>query len=307
MLGLRLALGAIALMAVLTASIGGLAIVDFERSSEKPTLELTLGGEGPYWDAMANGARAAAERRQAALVISEGFSEDGQATLAILGTSESASCGGDQAPSEHLFHVGIANYAAGRACAQYADRRSEAGSTIVALVDDSDHSPCRARLQGFLDTLRYFDDDGGFPLKQRVEVVAITGDGSEHQEGDLTAIAKQHADAAIVIDFTGGSAGALQKSFAHGHSNVRPQLVSFDPSEAALAAIETGELAAVVTHDPYVCGFQAVDRLVMFHRSELVARPAAGRGCIYVRAQLVERGTLAEFRSALKIAAMGVP
>jgi ABC-type sugar transport system substrate-binding protein len=77
--------------------------------------------------------------------------------------------------------------------------------------------------------------------------------------------------------------------------------VSFDSSEASLAAIETGELAAVVAHDPYQCGYQAVDRLVMYHRSDALGRPASGRGCINVPAQLVERGTLAEYRSGLKI------
>lgn len=307
MLGLRLALGAIALMAVLTASMGGLAIVDFEGSDKKPTLELTLGGEGAYWEAMANGARAAANRRHAALVVGENLSEDCQATLAILGSSESASCGGDQIPSEHLFHVGIANYAAGRICAHYAARHSKAGGTIVALVDDPDYSTCRARLQGFRDTLRYFEDDGGAQSNRHVEVVTIAGDGSEQQAGDLAATAKQYPDAAVVIDFTGGSADALQKSFARGPSSSQPRLVSFDHSEAALAAIETGELAAVVTHDPYICGFQAVDRLVMYHRSDLLGRPAAGRGCIHVPAQLVERGTLAEFRSALKTAVSNGP
>ena len=296
MLGLRLALGAIALMAVLTACMGGLAIVDFDGSNEKPTLELTLGGKGAYWEAMANGARAAAEKRQAALVIGEGVSEDCQATLAILGTSESASCGGDQVPSEHLFHVGIANYAAGRICAHYAAQHTQPGSKVVALVDDPDHSTCRVRLQGFRDTLRYFEADGEAQPKRRVEVVVI--------RGELAAVAKQHAGAAVVIDFTGGSAAALQQSFAPIPADARPLLISFDHSEAALAAIETGELAAVVTHDPYICGFQAVDRLVMCHRSDLVGRPAAGRGCIHVPAQLVERGALAEFRSALKTAAL---
>ena len=297
MLGLRLAFGAIALMAVLTASMGGLAIVDFEGSNEKPTLELTLGGEGAYWEAIANGARDAADKCQAALVIHEGVNEECQATLAILGSSESASCGGDRVPSAHLFHVGIANYAAGRVCAHYAAQHSKGGNTIVAVVDDPSRSTVRAQLQGFRDTLRYYEDERGNQPNRNIVVVAMAG--------DATAVATSHPHTTVVIDFNGGSAAALQKSFAHIPTDSRPRLVSLDHSEAALAAIDTGELAAVVTHDPYICGFQAVDRLIMFHRSDLLGRPAAGKGCIHVPAQLVERGTLAEFRSALKIAASG--
>lgn len=278
MLGLRLALGAIALMAVLTASIGGLAVVDFAGNDETHNLALTLGGDGSYWDAVASGARAAA---------------DGCATLAIVGGDESASCCGGESQSPHLFHVGIANYSAGRLCAHYAAKHVAAGGKIVALIDNSDDSPSQPRLQGFSDTLRYYEGNGQSQRQWRVEVIPIVD--------DLSNAVAQHADAALVIDFTGGSAAALLECFPGVAADQRLRLVSFDSSEASLAAIETGELAAVVTHDPYQCGYQAVDRLVTYHRSDLIARPSRGKGSILVPAQVVERGTLAEYRSRLKM------
>lgn len=307
MLGLRLALGAIALMAVLTASIGGLAVMDFNGSEETPTLELTLGGDGAYWDAVANGAKAAAAQRGVPLSVLEGIEPDGHATLAIVGSGEIASCGGEAIRSPHLFHVGMANYAAGRICAHYAAKHAAAGSKIVALTDAAPNSASEPRLQGFRDTLRYYEGEGESRRQWQVEVIPIAGDAVEQEVADLAAIAAQHADAALVIDFTGDSAKALQESFKSGSPRLQPRLVTFDRSEASLEAIETGDLAAVVTHDPYHCGYQAVDRLVMYHRSDLLGRPAAGRGCIHVPAQLVERGTLAEFRSGLKIAASELP
>lgn len=302
MLGLRLALGAIALMAVLTASIGGLAVVDFDGNEETVNLVLTPGGDGPYWDAVVNGARAAAARRGVQLSVSEGVAADGCATLSIVGADETASCGGGAILSPHLFHVGMANYSAGRICAHYAAKHVAVGSKIVALIDSSDNSPSKPRLQGFRDTLRYYEGDGQSRRQWRVEVVPLVGAASDHEVDDLATAGVQRADAALVVDFTGGTAAALQKCFPGGAADQRSRLVSFDPSEASLAAIETGELAAVVTHDPYQCGYQAVDRLVMYHRSDLLGRPAKGRGCIHVPAQLVERGTLAEYRSGLKTA-----
>lgn len=302
MLGLRLALGAIALMAVLTASIGGLAVVDFDGSEETVSLVLTSGGDGLYWDALANGARAAAARRGVQLSIREGVVDDGCATLSIVGADESASCCGGATLSPHLFHVGMANYSAGRLCAHYAAKHVPVGGKIVVLTDGSDHSPSTPRLQGFRDTLRYYNCDGPLRKQWRVEVVDIVDAAPEHEVDDLATAGVRHVDAALVFDFTGGSAEALVKSFTEGASEQRSRLVSFDPSEASLAAIETGELAAVVTHDPYQCGYQAVDRLVMYHRSDLLGRPAKGRGCIHVPAQFVERGTLAEYRSGLKTA-----
>ena len=299
MLGLRLALGAIALMAVLTASIGGLAVVDFAGNEETPQLVLTLGGDGSYWDAVASGARVAAAQRGVQLSVSERSGADGCATLAIVGGDESASCCGEETNSPHLFPVGIANYSAGRFCAHYAAKHVAAGGKIVALIDDSDDSPSQPRLQGLRDTLRYYDGEGQSQEKWGVEVVPVVNDVSN-------AIA-QHADAALVIDFTDGSAAALQECFPEESADKRPRLVSFDSSEASWAAIETGQLAAVVTHDPYQCGYQAVDRLTMYHRSDLIARPARGKGSVLVPAQLVERGTLAEYRSRLKIDSSDAP
>ena len=307
MLGLRLALGAIAMMAVLTASIGGLAVMDFDGSKEAPTLELTLGGDGAYWDAVANGARAAAAQRGVQLSVLEGIEPDGHAMLAIVGAGETASCGGEEMLSPHLFHVGMANYAAGRICAHYAAKHAAVGSKIVALIDTTPDSTSEPRLQGFRDTLRYYEGEGESRRQWQVEVIPIAGDAVEQEVTDLAAIAAQHADAALVVDFTGSVAAALTTSFKSDSSRPQPRLVTFDRSEASLAAIETGDLAAVITHNPYDCGYHAVDRLVMFHRSDLWGRPAAGRGCFHVPAQLVERGTLAEFRSSLKIAASELP
>jgi ABC-type sugar transport system substrate-binding protein len=306
MLGLRLALGAIALMAVLTASMGGLAVMDFDGSEETPTLELTLGGNGAYWDAVANGARAAAAQRGVQLSVLERLEPAGHATLAIVGAGETASCGGEAMLSPHMLHVGMANYAAGRICAHYAAKHTAAGSKIIALIDAAPNSASEPRLQGFRDTLRYYEGEGESRRQWQFEAIPIAGD-AEQEDADLAAIAAQHADAALVIDFTDGSAEALQESFKSGLSRLQPRLVTFNQSEASLAAIETGDLAAVVTHDPYHCGYQAVDRLVTFHGSDLLGRPAAGKGCIHVPAQLVERGSLAEFRSSLKIAGSEPP
>jgi ABC-type sugar transport system substrate-binding protein len=307
MLGLRLVLGAIALMAVLTAGIGGLAVMDSDGRKEALSLELTLGGDGAYWDAVANGAKSAAAQHGLQLSLMEGIEPHGHATLAIVGAGETASCGGEAILSPHMFHVGIANYAAGRICAYYAAKHAAAGSKIVALIDAAPNSASEPRLQGFRDALCYFEGEDESRRQWQVDVIPIAGDAVEQGIDDLAAIAAQHADAALVFDFTGGSAEALLQSFKSGSSRLQPRLVTFDQSEVSLEAIETGDLAAVVTHDPYQCGYQAVDRLVMFHRSDLLARPAAGKGCIQVPAQLVERGTLAEFRSGLKIAAAQLP
>ena len=305
MLGLRLALGAIALMAVMTASVGGLALFDFDSRHASAALELSLGGAGESWDALASGAQAAANRCGATLTV-KSAAEPAAATLAVVGAAETASCGSEAIMSPHTLHVGIANYSAGRICAQYVGRHAAAGSSIVVLMERSPRSPAAARLQGFRDTLRYFKSADATQSPWHVEVIAVP-DAACDPDAAWAALASEHADAAIVFDFTGQAAERLQHCFCDVSRDRRPRLVSFDQSEASLAAIETGELAAIIAHNPYQCGYQAVDRLIMYHRSGALGRPAAGRGCINVPVQLVERGTLAEFRSELKQAAAGAP
>ena len=82
-----------------------------------------------------------------------------------------------------------------------------------------------------------------------------------------------------------------------------PQLVTFDQSDAALELVELGKIAAVVAHDPHLCGYLAVDRLAYFHAAGALARPAEGKGHIYVPTTIVRPGEVAEFRASLKQAA----
>lgn len=302
MLGLRLAIGSIALMAVLTASVGGLALVDFDGNETPTFVELRLGGDGPFWDAVANGAKQAAEKRGANLfVLPSESNSTGVGTLSISGVDGTASCGGDAAEPGRLLHIGMANYATGRVCAQFAASKLQSGDRIVAIVDRRDDSPTAPRLDGFRDELqRYRAKDRR--LKWELEVVDVGGASRQRRE-TLSEYAETCGDAAMAIDFTGGPAADLAVLDQSQQGGGRPLVVSFDRSEAALAAIETGAVAAVVTHDPFQCGFLAVDRFVVFSRSDAMSRPAAGCGHIFVPPQLVEPGTLAEYRSSLKIAA----
>jgi ABC-type sugar transport system substrate-binding protein len=290
-------------MAVLTASMGGLAVMDVDGSEATIQVELRLGGVGDYWDALANGARDAAASRGVEMTVAEEIEPAGCATLTIHSDGETASCGGDAILSPQMFHVGMANYAAGRLCAHYAAKHAVAASKIVVLIDSSPNSAAASRLQGFRDTLRYHESAGQSQGAWQVEVVSIIGDAASLELTDLEKVATEHADAEIIFDFTGGPAEWLHESFRRGETPQQPRLVTFDQSETALEAIETGDVAAVVAHDPRQCGYHALDRLVVFHRSDLLGRPAAGCGFIHIPAELVERGTLAEFRSSLKIAA----
>lgn len=310
MLGLRLALGAIALMAVLTASIGGLAIVDFDGSEAETTIELQLGGVGPYWEALTQGAATAAAHRGVLLNVKKSGAEgDGQARLTILGGDQSATCSGEPGQSPQTLHVGMANYAAGRTCGQYAAGTLEQGDEIVLLIAPSAGDALAHRLQGFQDTAQYYQTEGRPLFKVRIESISNSNDvpAIDQRGGDLQAVAQRSSGADMVVDFTGRPAKELSNAFGAGLAGNRPRLVTLDQSEAALAAIETGELAAVIAHNPHQCGYLAVDRLVSFHRGGLLEQPAAGKGFIHIPAQLVQRGTLAEFRSSMKLTATNAP
>src|SRR5690606_24552779 len=65
----------------------------------------------------------------------------------------------------------------------------------------------------------------------------------------------------LVIDFTNAAVEPLLRAFDAASPSERPRVIAFDSSDRALEAIETGELFAIVSPDPFQCGYQAVGRV----------------------------------------------
>ena len=72
------------------------------------------------------------------------------------------------------------------------------------------------------------------------------------------------------------------------------RFITFDRSDAALAAVDAGSVFAVIGDDPFQHGYQAIDRLANFCREGEMSFPARGRGHVNVPASVVRRHDAAE-------------
>ena len=302
MIGLRLALGAIAVMALMTAGMGGLAVLDYQTSATQRSMTLLAGGDSTYWRALAAGAQAAAAEQGIELTIGwPPAHEDRCGRLSLAGTTGyTATCGNASHNAAQIFHVGEASFGAGRRCAEYVASLLQGGETILIIIDDN----CRAaepveRLQGFQQELKHprRASQRGTAAQLEAVVVHLSADDVQAADRQISASISQHS-ARVVVDLRLGGAEELAAVVAELAD--APQLVTFDQSDAAFKLMELGKIAAIVAHDPHLCGYLAVDRLAYFHEAGRLALPAEGKGHIYVPTQIVRPGEMAEFRASLK-------
>jgi ABC-type sugar transport system substrate-binding protein len=103
----------------------------------------------------------------------------------------------------------------------------------------------------------------------------------------------------LVIDFAGVPVETWLKAFAL-RAGIRPRLITCAASESAFAAVEAGDVYAVIAPDPFACGYQAVDRLVLLLGRSYLEQPAEGRGSILMPPRVVRKENVASYRASFQ-------
>lgn len=293
------------MMALLTAGMGGLAVLDYQASATPRDMTLLPGGNSAYWRALAAGAQTAAEEQGIELSVAwPPAGEDRCGRLTLAGTAGyTASCGNASTEISQIFHVGEASYGAGRRCAEHVTSLIQAGDGILIILDEDRRvaEPVE-RLQGFRHALKHPRSVGGHVAETQYKAVVkrVAADDEQSATQQISAAISQHSPR-VVVDLRLGGAAELAAAVAELADP--PQLVTFDQSDAAFELMELGKIAAIVAHDPHLCGYLAVDRLAYFHAAGRLALPAEGKGHIYLPTTIVRPGEVAEFRASLKHAA----
>jgi ABC-type sugar transport system substrate-binding protein len=113
----------------------------------------------------------------------------------------------------------------------------------------------------------------------------------------MRAALSRHPDASCVVDLGCWTDRTSIATLAATARKRAMKFVTFDQSDAALAAVEAGEIYAVIRDNPFMQGYQAVERLAQFLRGGALALPIQGRGHINVPATVVRQENLANFRA----------
>jgi ribose transport system substrate-binding protein len=340
MKGLQIAMGFLVLMGAAGVFVSGVDVLRGPRSPAQ-RLVMVMGGDGPFWQQIAGGARSTAEhagyqlsihmlghdgdlREQRELLDCLAQSQpDGiaiwpldaarqQASLEIL-TRHSKVVAFGRAPTEpagSVFYVGPADFATGKLAAVTAIEALPDGGKLVVVVDDMSKSSNRERLDGFTEELQLQSQrakaNGSSARWQCVDLVEDHGEACA-AVARVQDVLINHPDLSCIVRLCEGSVSELAQLAARPGKTGQINLVSCDQSAETLALVESGAVFAAVADDPYAIGCVTAMWLKQLCRSSELNLPVDGYGEVHVPSRVIRRGNLGELRTRLAASVVSPP
>jgi ABC-type sugar transport system substrate-binding protein len=340
MKGLQVAMGFLVLIGTGGVFVSG---IDVLRGPQSPAqrLVMVMGGDGPFWQQIAAGAKSTAEhagyqlsihmlghdgdlREQRELLDCLAQSQpDGiaiwpldaarqQASLEVL-TRHSKVVAFGRAPAEpagSVFYVGQADFATGKLAAATAIEASPHGAKFLLVIDDISNESNRERLDGFTEELQLQSQrakaNGSSARWQCVDLVEDRGEACAAVER-VQDVLINHPDLSCIVRLSEGRVSELALLAARAGQTGRINLVTCDQSAETLALVESGAVFAAVADDPYAIGRVAAMWLRQLCRSSELNLPVDGYGEVHVPSRVIRRGNLGELRTRLAASVVSPP
>jgi ribose transport system substrate-binding protein len=317
----------------LAVVIGGgmtVAMVSSPHGEQPLRLLLITSGSEVQRYALVDGARTAAEERGVELLVrsvpqspSDSFVESIASVIAdgiqgavaspeitnetlrelrkASGATDVVRCSADADAADSILQVGTNQYSAGRICGNLIRRTFPQGGRVVVLVGDD--GVAATRLAALREAL---DWDAANESHQWELSVVRVGQSVGDLDSQLDDELEREPAVSCVVDLSHCTSKAVTALVAAAAEKLGAQFITFDSSAEALAAVETGQIYAVICDNAFDHGYQAVQHLVSICRGSYLRRPAPGHGNVFVPATIVRRGNVAEYR-AHAMAAMASP
>ena len=296
----------------------------------KPARVLFLaGGDSPFWQLTAAGAKAAAQEYNVKLAVqlpTRGVAEQTERLADVSaaefdGVAVSPRAPHDQdtllrelskqvhlltfdsdAPeSNRLCYVGTDNYSAGRLAAQLVKEAAPKGGKVVVLAPDFEKDNAVLRVQGFRDEIQRSPLAGAAEEAPTYELVGPLEDGVDAKRcrENVAKALDEHPNAVAYVGLFSYHGPALLSVLQERELASRPALITFDEEEAVLQAIEKGQVFATVVQDPYKYGYESVRMLAAISSGHAVEVPIAGGGSLFLPCEAIRAGNVGEFRKRL--------
>ncbi|RIK87444.1 MAG: hypothetical protein DCC67_01900 [Planctomycetota bacterium] len=319
-------------MAVLVIAAAYRAELESRPGGHKHRAVLVAGGADAHWRQVISGARAAARNAGLDLEIQlpgrgdlqKLVRHDGRnprdelagmiVAAEVLGVEpfpaglpqnvKLITLGRDLAPDKRHCHVGPGDFAAGRLAASLLGEALPEGGAIVALAPDDE--PGRRQVCGLrhaLGVLNRASPRGDGAMRYVLESALIASSGSP-LPSSLRKLIDSRPRTDVVIDFTAAPALSVLDALRSHPAAAEAELITLDNSDAALEGVERGDVFAVLAHQPYHVGYEAVAMLARMHRDGRLGTPAPGKGLINVCPRVVRQREAAAYRAAQQAHAM---
>ena len=323
---MRVSLGIAIVVAAVAIGWYRMQVFGERPAGPKPNLVVVTGGNGQFWQLIANGAKAAAADQGADLrVLMPEADEDLDAQIRLLSGIELDNVDGvavspldaegesplinrmteraivvtvdsDAPLSARHSYVGTSNIAAGRTAAKLVKEALPEGGTIVVLLANLKKQNMIDRKQGFEQTLATSEG----PAYEVVDYL-VDDSNPERAEQLLGDFIEAHPDLDCVVGMNAQHGPRILRVLEGANRLGEIKVVAFDEVDETLDGVEAGNIFATVTQDPYQYGYECVRTLTELANATEDQRPMPGsRSTLSISTRVVRQGDVEDFRSHLK-------
>jgi len=319
----------ISVVALAVAILSYRAAIQATPPSKSARVLFLAGGESPFWQLTAAGAKAAAEQYKVKLTVhlpKRGSAEQSERLAGVSaeefdGVAVSPSAPQDQgaalrdmarkvhlltfdsdAPaSNRLCYIGTDNYSAGRLAAQLVKQAAPKGGKVALLAPDLEKDNASLRVQGFRDEIQRTQPGDSENQVPSYEILGPLEDGIDVKrcQANVARTLDEHPNVVAFVGLFSYHGPALLSALQERELASRPVLITFDEEQAVLEAIEEGNIFATVVQDPFKYGYESVRMLAELNVGHAVEIPIAGGGSLFLPCEAIRSDNVAAFRKRL--------
>ena len=293
-----------------------------------PRLVLLTGGDGPYWQLMAAGARDAARNTDAEieLIMPDGDEDltrqtqmlskidcngiDGVALSPLAADKQTrlinslcdrlivVTVDSDAPLSNRTSYIGANNFAAGGQCGDAVRQAIPDGGKVVVCLANLTKDNMLERKRGLEAAVASDSGTADGPTYEVVDWLVDNGDRATARD-QLTEFLKQHPDIECVVGLNAFHGGEMIAAVADVGADCK--IVAFDTEDATLEGVASGGIFATVAQDPYQYGSAAVRQLAYLCRNDEDGRPPLGvQSTLTIGTKVLRQEDIERFRETFQ-------
>jgi len=300
-----------------------------------PKIAIVTASSGPYWDAIVQGARDAADRYHLQLAVVQPHADEPSQTAAIqallgkgfdgvaispndpprqaavlaqvAGEAKLVTYDSDCPVAGKLLFIGSDNYDAGRMVGHMIKDAIPDGGEVLISIGSLDKENGQRRRQGVIDELLDRSTEKNRPMDAvdaplkgaKYTIVETVVDGIDPAKAtEMVADAlKRHPNVKCVAALFAYSTPSALKALEQAKQLDKVHVVGFDTNEETLAGIEQGHVWGTIMQSPYNIGFESVRVLGDVARGDKESVPMFAT--FYFNCDPVTKQNVAETRANL--------
>jgi ribose transport system substrate-binding protein len=304
-----------------------------EPAAPEVRIALVMGGSGPYWRLIANGASASAKENNVDLdLLMPEEEENVEEQTKLLKALDLDECDGvaispldvagqsplidgiaedvlvvtfdsDAPDTKRISYIGTSNMQAGRRAGRLVREAIPQGGKVVVAIANLTKDNMIERRAGLDEVMRGPGENAAEAGDGSYEVLDyLVDEGDADRSRELVAKAlEDNEDVACLVGLNAFHGPILLEVVKKADKQGKVAIIAFDEEAGTLAGVESGDIYATVVQDPYRYGYEAVKSLATLCRASEQQRQLKGSFSTFnISTITVTKDTVGEFRKQLE-------